>query len=340
LKRIPLVIIVIFLLFGPHAAYSQKKPGRQITVKLASMVPANTPWGTALNRMASEWAAATNGEVKLQIYPNGTQGTEADVLQKLNMNVVQAAVFTSFGLNKIAPEIMALSCPFLIRSNEELEMVFGNMKPELEAKINSQEYYSMALVRGGWVKIFSKSPIFVPADLKRQKVGSDPQEPAMTQVFKSMGYQVIPVEANRTIIALNGGTIDSIYVSPIAAAGFQYFGVAKNMTSLNIAPFLGGIVMNKHTWEMIPEQHRAEIQRITRRIGMEIEISMAQLEQDAITTMIRHGLILHELNPQQYQEWYNDLERAVPSLVGTVFDRNTYNKIDALVKDYRKAGNQ
>ncbi|WP_010260981.1 TRAP transporter substrate-binding protein DctP [Treponema primitia] len=336
MKKVGLIFLAVMLFAGPGTAFAQRRPARQITIKLASMVPANTPWGAALNRMASEWSAATNGEVRMQIYPNGTQGSEADVLQKLNMNVIQAAVFTSFGLNKIVPEILTVSCPLLFRNDDELTAVFDVIKPDLEAKINSKDYYSMALVRGGWIKIFSKEPVFVPADLKRMKVGSDPQEPAMTQAFKSMGYQVVPIEANRTLIALNGGTIEAIYVSPIASAGMQYFGVAKNMSTVNIAPFLGGIVMNKHTWEMIPEQHRAEILKITRRIGMEIETSLAQLESDAITTMTRHGLVINDLNSRQQQEWYDDLEKAIPALLeGATFDRTTYDKINGLVKTHR-----
>jgi TRAP-type C4-dicarboxylate transport system substrate-binding protein len=336
LKKVSLFFITVILFAGPVMVYSQRRPGRQITIKLASMVPANTPWGAALNRMAGEWSAATNGEVRMQIYPNGTQGTETDVLQKLNMNVIQAAVFTSLGLNKLAPEILTLSCPLLIQNDEELTAVFDVMKPELEAKINSQNYYSLALVRGGWLKIFSKEPVLVPSDLKRMKVGSDPHEPAMMAAFKSMGYQVVPVESNRTLIALNGGTIDAIYVSPIASAGMQFFGVAKNMATINIAPFLGGIVINKHTWETIPEQHRAAILRITRRIGTEIEISLAQLESDAIDTMTRYGLAINDLNSRQKQEWYDDLEKALPILLGSAtFDQDTYDKIDRIVKTYR-----
>jgi TRAP-type C4-dicarboxylate transport system substrate-binding protein len=286
--------------------------------------------------MAKEWSDATNGEVRLQIYPNGTQGSEADVIQKLNMNVIQAAVLTSMGLNRIVPEIMTLSCPFLIRNDGELAVVFDALRPDLEATINSQNYFSMALVKSGWIKIFSKAPVFVPDDLKRMKVGSDPQEPAMNQVFKSLGYQVVSVEANRILIALNGGTIDAIYNSPIISAGFQFFGVAKNMSTMNIAPFLGGIVINRHTWEMIPEQYRTEILRITRRIGAEIETSLAQLESDAISAMLRNGLVINEADARQEQEWYTDLDKAIPALLESpTFDQATYDKINGLVKTHR-----
>jgi TRAP-type C4-dicarboxylate transport system substrate-binding protein len=334
MKKAALTAICLFLILGFEAA-AQRRPQRQVTIKLASMVPENTPWGAALNKMAAEWSAATNGEVRLQIYASGTQGNEEAVLQKLNMNAIQAAVLTSFGLNKIAPEMLTLSCPFLIRNDDEFVEVFKTIKPEMEAKINAGNYYSLALVRGGWVKFFSRSPVFVPADLKRQKVGSVPSEPELAQVFRAMGYQVVIVDEKRILVALNGGSVDAVYQSPISSAGFQYFGVAKHMASINIAPFMGAIVLNKHAWESIPEQHRDAVARITRRIGSEIEASLMQLENDAVSTMVKHGLVINTVNNQQAQQWYDDVAKAVPSLLGTTFDRATYAKIEGILKNYR-----
>jgi TRAP-type C4-dicarboxylate transport system substrate-binding protein len=333
MKKITLTLLAIFLVILP--LHGQRRPEKQITIKLASMVPENTPWGAALNKLSAEWTAATNGDVKLQIYANGTQGTEEAVLQKLNMNGIQAAVLTSHGLNKIAPEIMTLSCPFLIRDNRELAEVLKAVKPDIEAKINSGNYHSLALVQGGWVRFFSRNPVFVPADLKRQKVAAFPTEPELAQVFRTMGYQVVMVEENRILIALNGGSIDAIYQSPITSAGFQYFGVAKNMASINIAPFMAGVILNKHAWQSIPDQYKPELARITGRVGAEIETSLLRLENDAIATMTKHGLIVNRINPQQQQQWYDDIARAVPGLVGTTFDRTTYNKVERLLRDYR-----
>jgi TRAP-type C4-dicarboxylate transport system substrate-binding protein len=301
------------------------------------MVPENTDWGQTVNKLAAEWARATNGEVELRVYANGTQGSEDEVLRKLNMNTIQAAIFTSFGLNKIAPEILTLSCPFLIRSDAELDAVLRVVKPEFEAKINAKNYYALALVKAGWVKFFSRNPVMVPADLKRQKLGSMPSEPELAQAFRQMGYQIVMVEQNRVLIALNGGTIDAIYMSPIFAAGAQFFGVAKNMATVNIAPFMGGIVLNKQAWESIPAQYRPELMRITRRIGAEIEASLLRLEADTIRQMKNNGLRENTINSTQQAEWYADMTRAIPNLLGSTFDRATYNKIDGIVTSYRGA---
>jgi TRAP-type C4-dicarboxylate transport system substrate-binding protein len=230
---------------------------------------------------------------------------------------------------------LTLSEPFLIRDEDELTEVLKTLKPEMEAKINSGNYYSLAMVHGGWVKFFSRSPVYTPSDLKKQKVGSFPSEPELAQVFRTMGYQVVVVEQNQVLVALNGGSIDAIYQSPIASAGFQYFGIAKNMASINIAPFMGSIVLNKRAWESIPAQYRDELARISRRIGSEIETSLLQLESDAISTMKKHGLVENQINGQQAQQWYDDMTKATPNLLGSSFDRATYAKIEGILKTYR-----
>jgi TRAP-type C4-dicarboxylate transport system substrate-binding protein len=121
--------------FFPAPAAAQRK----ITIKLASLVPENTPWGVQLNQMAAEWAKVTNGEVQLIIYYNN-KSSEGDILRQLNMNQIQAAMLSTFGLKRINPEIMTLSCPFLIRNNAELDLVLNALKPDLEKKINDKGY--------------------------------------------------------------------------------------------------------------------------------------------------------------------------------------------------------
>jgi TRAP-type C4-dicarboxylate transport system substrate-binding protein len=326
--------VALTLVVGIPSVYGQKKQ-QKVVIKLASMVPANTDWGRMVTKLSAEWKKATNDEVQLLVFADGTQGTEEEVLRKVNMNTLQAAILTSFGLSKIAPEILTLSCPFMFRDDAELDEVLKTVKSDFEAKINSKNYYALTLVKGGWVKFFSRSPVILPSDLKKQKVGSSPSEPELARAFRAMGYQVVEVDNTRVLLALNGGSIDAIYMSPIFAAGAQYFGVAKNMASINVAPFMGGIVLNKHAWESIPAQHRNALIAVTKNISVEMETSLLKLETDTVRLMKNNGLKENQVSARQMEEWYSDMTKAVPGLLGTTFDRATYNKIDGIVKAYR-----
>jgi TRAP-type C4-dicarboxylate transport system substrate-binding protein len=282
-----------------------------------------------------EWAQATNGEVELIVYHNGVAGAEAEVLRKLNLNQIQAAVFTSIGLNSVTPEIMTLSYPLLIRSDDEMEVVLQKLRPELDARIERNGFTTLAWARAGWVKIFSKAPVFTPGDLRRQKLGTNPDELELLQAFKAMGFQLVPINMNDVLVSLNSGMLDAVYQSPISVAGYQLFGIAKNMSTINLAPFMGGIVMNRTAWRRIPDRYKDRIMQICKRIESEIDGSIAALEAEAITTMSRYGLVINTLSPTQEEEWYRDMAQHESALVGPIFNKEIYGRIKDILTEYR-----
>jgi TRAP-type C4-dicarboxylate transport system substrate-binding protein len=284
--------------------------------------------------MSREWARITNGEVELRIYHN-VKSAEGDVLRQLNMNQIQAAMLSTFGLKLISPEVMTLSCPFLIRNNDELDVVLNDLKPDLEKKFSDKGYFTLAWSKVGWVRFFSKSPVFVPADLKRQRLGTSETEPELMDAFKAMGYQMVPVAMNQILVNLSGGQIDAVYQSPVNAGGLQIFGLAKNMASIPVAPFMGAIMMNQRAWRSIPDRYKDELVRVTRRMEAELDGSIQALEAEVVQTMVDYGLVINQISPDQEQIWYNDTNRVMPSLVGTVFDREMYRRIEALLRSRR-----
>jgi len=325
-----LMVAALFLLAAPLFAQRRMPP-----IRLASLVPENTPWGAAINRMAADWSRATNGEVTVIVFHNATAGDEPEVLRKLRMNDIQAAVFTSIGLSSLMPEVMAVSYPFLIRNDAELNEVMTRIKPELDAKIQQNGFQTLAWAQAGWIKIFSKAPVFVPDDLRRMKLGTGTEE-EMLQAFRIMGYQMVPTTLSQIITDLNSGKVDAIYQSPIYAAGGQIFGIAKNMADINVAPFMGGILMNRTAWNRIPDRYKAELLAICKRMERDIETSILNLESETIATMVRYGLQVNELTPQQMQVWYDDTARFESRLVGPVFNRDYYRRISAILADYRR----
>jgi TRAP-type C4-dicarboxylate transport system substrate-binding protein len=325
------IILAVLLIFLVSPLFAQRK----ITIKMASPIPENTPWGRFFNQMASDWRRITNGEVELIIYHNGVAGTESDVVRSLKLNQLQGAVLSTLGLYEISPEIMTLSCPFLIRNDDELDLVLAEVIGGLEEKINSKGYFTLAWARVGWVKFFSKSPIFEPADLKKQKLGAVADQAELNRVFRAMGFQVVPVERNDILIALSSNMVEAVFQSPVAVGSTQAFGLAKNMASLNVAPFLGGMIFNERTWRSIPDRYKPQMIDAVRKSEARLDLEIRKMEDDMIKTMGNYGLKVNQLSPQQEQLWYDEIGRAMPGLIGTLFDRDIYRRVETLLQNYR-----
>ena len=328
-----LIIFSLFFIVSP--LFAQAK----VTIRLASLVPENTAWGAGINRIAAEWSKITNGEVEVIVFHNGTAGGEGEVLRKLKINQIQAAVFTTMGVNAIMPEVMSISYPFLIRNDEELAVVMQKIKPQLNTKIQQNGYVTLAWACAGWIKIFSRTPVFTPDDLKKIKLASPPEDQQMIQAFRLMGYQVVPVALPDCLVSLRSGMIDATYQSPVYAAGNQLFGVAGNMTNVNIAPFMGGIFLNNTAWRRIPDKYKPQLLEVCKKLEREIESSISGLETEAISTMVKYGLKINNPSSQQMQAWYDDAGKYESNLVGgstPVFNKEYYLLVKDILAEYRK----
>jgi TRAP-type C4-dicarboxylate transport system substrate-binding protein len=309
----------------------------QVEIKLASSLPRNSDWGRTLDRIAADWNRATNGEVSLNVF-HQRAGSEDDYLKWLRQDRLQAAVLTSSALYSIAPEVLALSIPFLIRDNDEFDAVLRETRPILDARIEAKGYKNLVWAKAGWVKIFSRSPVFTPDDLRKLRVATNPGDKKLADAFKAMGFQMVGATMTEIPQFLASKRIDALYQSPIAVEATQLYRMANNMCSVNLAPFMGGILMSRRGWEQIPERYRDRLLDITRRAGIEIESSFIRREQESINAMRAGGITINEVSARDEMIWYQDMADRLPDMINrNIFHREMYQRIVAILENYRRS---
>jgi len=329
--------VLTFVLAMPGAVFAQRggRAGDTIEIRVASPLPRNSDWGRALDRIAGEWARVTNNTVRARIIHDGLEGGESRMLSSLATNNVQAALFTSFGLSEIVPEVMSLSVPFKIRDDVELGLVLRDVLPVLEEKANSTNFVVLAWSQAGWVNIFSREAILEPNDLRRMRLATNADSENMNTVFRSMGFNLVEAEGADMGPMLANGMINALYQSPAAVAPLGLHRNLNHMLDMPIAPFMGGIVLNRVTWNRLgPERQRAMME-VTRRIAAEFDATMPRTVNNAVNMMQRDGLSVNRPNPQQRQLWYNEALRALPPLLGSTFDRAMHERISLILERSR-----
>ncbi len=98
---------------------------------------------------------------------------------------------------------------------------------------------------------------------------------------------------------------------------------------------MGAIVMNRVTWNKLNQTQQQEIIRSTRRVAAEFDASAVRAEANAIAAMGRDGLSINKPNQAQQDMWNNDIKNTIPSLVGSIFDRELYNRINDILEKAR-----
>lgn len=305
-------------------------------IKIGSIAPDRSPWDDALKEIARDWERISGGQVRLKIYPGGIAGGEEDVIRKIKVGTLGGAVLTNIGLTKINPDAFVLSTPFMFRSDAEMAYVMERLNPVLEEQIRKKGFKVIIWTMTGWVNFFTKVPVFYPQDLKKQKMAFSTGEPELEQAWKKSGYLIVPTELSDLMMALQSGMVDAFYLPPLVAASGQYFGVASHMCSLKIAPLVGGLVIADRLWERIPEEQQKQMMEAVARVSKKLAGETDRLEQKAIDTMKKNGLVIHEAPADSLARWKEAADKGMDELVGKLFSREIYDKLQALLEEYRR----
>lgn len=320
--------ILILLMLLSAGLFSQE-------IKIASVAPENSPWGEYLKRLAKEWEDASSGKIKVKIFHGGILGNEQDSYKKMKLGQIQGLVSTSFGLANFSPSIVALSVPFLIRDEKEMDYVVPRIKDYISAKIKEKGGVMAFLSLSGWIYYFSTKSLRSPHELQSTILAGSPYDNTLNEVLKKMGYKVIVIPSSETLLSLKTKSVESLVTSPVLLASSQAFALANNMVDLKVAPFLGSLVIDNRVWMRIPKELQNKFLQISANMEKLMEVDVLKLEQDAISIMKKNGLNSIELTENEKNTFYKEFERGQEFFVSE-YPRDVYDKVKEILVGYRK----
>ena len=100
---------------------------KKITIKMATLAPQGTEWHSMLVGMGQEWKKATNGEVRLRIYPGGVVGDERDMIRKMRIGQIHAGAITTEGLSEINPYFSIFYVPVFYQSFDYVDFFMNEL---------------------------------------------------------------------------------------------------------------------------------------------------------------------------------------------------------------------
>lgn len=323
-----LFFLVVLLVAASAAAPAQ-------VFRIGSAAPENSPWGRTLNRLAAEWQEISDGRVRVQVFHNAIAGDEADMVRKMRIGQLQAVVMTNVGISNFSEGILTLSMPFLIRSQDEYDHVFGEVEPILEAQVEDDGFRVLAWSTAGWLYFFTDEPIRTPDELRGLKLAANPEEMELVRAYQLMGYQPIAVPYTERLAALANGMVNSYLTVPLLAAGFQWFGATPNMLDMEVGPAPGAVIMSERAYRRLPRDSRDEMLAVAREVTAFLNDDILELEQTAIDTMVDYGLSIIEPTDAEVDTWISEVEKSYDVMLGTVFDEPMYERIRESLRAYR-----
>ena len=318
-------------LLTSHGALAADKPFR-----IGTLAPKNSLYHRQLLEVGEAWRAAQGGNAKYVVFPDGSQGGEAELARRMRIGQLQGALLSVVGLNEIEPSISALqSMPLLFKSWEEVDYVREKMRPAMEKKFLDKGFIVLAWGDAGWVRFFSKEPVFRPDDFKKMKFFSFAGESEQQEIMKSLGYTPVPLETADILPAMQTGMINVVPSTPYFALATQVFNTAPNMLEINWAPIVGALVVTQKAWDDMTPAGQQALKAAGEKAGAQIRNKARQEVEEAVDAMKKRGLIVNKPNAEQQREWNDLAEKLYPRIRGNLVPAETFDEVFKHLKAYR-----
>lgn len=332
-RRAAAALVALAALASPAPA-----PAQTVVVKMASIVPEGSTWHLILKEMGEKWKQASGGRVQLRLYPGGVAGDDAAVVRRMRLKTLNAALLSSLGVGEIDPSVYALQVPMMYTSEAELDYVLEKMSPRLEAALAAKGFVLLNWADGGWLHFFTQKPVTTPEDLKAMKVFSSAGDESALRVWRSAGFNPVPLPSTEITTALQTGLVTAVSVPPSAAVLLQWYTHARNMTDLRWLFLLGANVMTRETWDRIPADVQPAIKAAAVEAGRKLRAEVRGAVARDVEAMRKRGLNVVHVDDKTAALWRTTAEAAYPQIRGSVVPADAFDEAKRFRDEFRKSG--
>jgi len=333
LRRVPRLALGL-LATGALAGFAAAQ--RSVRINLGTLAPKGSSYDQCLREMGEAWREASNGKVKVNVYPGGALGGEAEMVSMIRLGTIQAGLVTGVGLSDVEPGISGMqSMPMMFRDLDEVDYINARLAPVMEERLAAKGFVVLFWTDVGWVRLFTSKPTLEPSDLMQRRLFAWQGNPDQVEILADAGYNPISLETGEIVTSLRTGMINAVHVPPMFALAGQLDTSAGHMLELNWAPLIGALVVQRATWEKIPAELRVSLQAAADKAGRTLRARGREESDRAVSTMQARGLVVHAVPPDLAARWHAEVEAVYPQIRGRIVPADVFDLVQGLLRERR-----
>lgn len=301
---------------GVHA-YAQAP----IVIKFSHVVATDTPKGQAAERFKQLAEKATNGKVKVELYPNSQLYKDKEELEALQLGAVQmlAPSLAKFGPLGVK-EFEAFDLPYIFPTKTALYNVTeGEIGKSLLKKLEPKGITGLAYWDNGFKVMSANKPLHNPADFKGLKMRIQSSKVLDAQM-RALGANPQVLAFSEVYQALQTGVVDGTENPPSNMYTQKMHEVQKHVTVSNHGYLGYAVIVNKKFWDGLPPDIRGQLEKAMRE-ATTFEKAIAQRDNDQALDAIKKAgkTQIYTLTVQEQAEWRKALapvQKAMEARIG------------------------
>ncbi|NEX60457.1 TRAP transporter substrate-binding protein [Noviherbaspirillum galbum] len=291
-----------------------------IVIKFSHVVAHDTPKGKGAERFKELAEKATNGRVKVEVYPNSTLYKDKEELEALQLGAVQmlAPSLAKFGPLGVK-EFEVFDLPYIFPSKDVLYRVTeGPIGKNLFKKLESKGITGLAYWDNGFKVMSANKPLRTPADFKGLKMRIQSSKVLDAQ-FRALGANPQVMAFSEVYQALQTGVVDGTENTPSNIYTQKMHEVQTNLTMSNHGYIGYAVIVNKKFWDGLPPDIRTALEGAMKD-ATKYTNAIAQQENDQAMEGIKKAgkTTIYQLNDAQREEWRKAMLPVQKEMAGRI----------------------
>ena len=291
----------------------------ETVLKLGTTVNEQDSFQVAAEKFAELVEAGTDGAYKIEIYPNGTLGGEAEMLDDMSMGMLDMGIITSGPFVNFSEMMGVLDMPFLFANNEEAYTILdGEIGRELLDTLENANLKGLAYAERGFRNISNATkPVASAMDVVDLKLRVMENE-VYTKTFNALNVNTVPMAWADALTALQQGTIEG-QENPINVFfSYSLWDYNQNYLALDRHSYSTAIItMSLDAWNTLDADTQQVFLDAAQQAAEYERQWVADQEADQLQAIKDHGVTVEE-NPDvdSFRDAVQMVYEAYPQYAG------------------------
>ncbi|MFS0575594.1 C4-dicarboxylate TRAP transporter substrate-binding protein [Sporosarcina sp. 179-K 3D1 HS] len=259
LQFVIILTLLVLVMVGCSDSNKASSEGadEKLKLRMGYVMAEGSPTHQSAKQFAENVAERTNGMIEIELFPNSTLGSDADVLEQAKLGTPVIAYNNPSGLQDMAPDLSVLGGPFLVEDWNQLQKVINSdFMEEQEALLQEKGLRVLAF---NWYfggrHVISDRVVEIPEDLKGAKVRSSPL-PMWQETIKAMGANPTSLEWAEVYPGLEQGIIVGAEAPLETLYSSKIHEVADHISLTGHFKQVNGWLMSEDVFSSLPEEYQ------------------------------------------------------------------------------------
>ena len=291
-----------------------------VTLRAAHTSAASEPFQIGLQKFADSVEKASNGSIKVEIFPNAQLGDESSVLKSMQSGGIALSPVSNSPLAEFVPELHLFDLPFLFRDREQTyKVVDGPIGRGFEKNAEAKGLILLGFFEAGIRNVLnSVKPINTLDDFKSMKVRVIPSGINL-DTFRALGANPVPIQYSQLYVALQNKTVDAAEAANSNYEAKKFYEVAPHYALVEWQILLAPLVMSKRVYDgLTPQQQEAVRAAAKAAIATEREAYMAS-DDVSMKALLAAGV---KVTKPDRKPWIEAVKPVMTKWAPTVGEKN------------------